>query len=489
ASGSFTLAKFDLTPGTYGAVTPPAGASALQFTLTSGTLFAGIGGSLSGTTATAGTQGLSVALTSLKLAFVTGGYSAVALNNAAVSLVGLSGLTLNVANLDVLFNGAPTASRLDWTAIPELTGYDGLVSTLSFKVAGDVGLSLASDLVVASGSFTLAKFDLTPGTYGAVTLPAGASALQFTLTSGLLFAGIGGSLSGTTATAGTQGLSVTISNLKLAFVTGGYSAVALNNAGVSLVGLSGFTLNVANLDVLFNGAPAASRLDWTAIPELTGYDGLVSTLSFKVAGDVGLSLASDLVVASGSFTLAKFDLTPGTYGAVTLPAGASALQFTLTSGTLFAGIGGSLSGTTATAGTQGLSVTLTSLKLAFVTGGYSAVALNNAAVSLVGISGFTLNVANLDVLFNGAPAASRLDWTAIPELTGYDGLVSTLSFKVAGDVGLSLANDLVVASGSFTLAKFDLTPGIYGAVTLPAGASALEFTLTSGLLFAGVGGS
>ena len=77
------------------------------------------------------------------------------------------------------------------------------------------------------------------------------------------------------------------------------------------------------------------------------------------------------------------------------------------------------------------------LKLAFVTGGYSAVALNNAAVSLVGISGFTLNVANLDVLFNGAPAASRLDWTAIPELAGYDGLVSTLSFKVAGDVGLS----------------------------------------------------
>ena len=85
-----------------------------------------------------------------------------------------------------------------------MTGYDGLVSTLSFKAAGDVGLSLASDLVVASGSFTLAKFDLTPGTYGAVTLPSGASALEFTLTSGLLFAGIGGSLSGTTATAGTQ---------------------------------------------------------------------------------------------------------------------------------------------------------------------------------------------------------------------------------------------------------------------------------------------
>ena len=117
-----------------------------------------------------------------------------------------------------------------------------------------------------------------------------------------------------------------------------------------------------------------------------------------------------------------------------------------------------------------------------MTGGYSAVALNNAAVSLVGISGFTLNVANLDVLFNGAPTASRLDWTAIPELTGYDGLVSTLSFKVAGDVGLSLASDLVVASGSFTLAKFDLTPGMYGAVTLPAGASALEFTLHLGLV-------
>ena len=82
-----------------------------------------------------------------------------------------------------------------------------------------------------------------------MTLPSGASALQFTLTSGILFAGIGGSLSGTTATAGTQGLSVTLSNLKLAFVTGGYSAVALNNAAVSLVGISGFTLNVANLDV------------------------------------------------------------------------------------------------------------------------------------------------------------------------------------------------------------------------------------------------
>ena len=127
-------------------------------------------------------------------------------------MVGISGFTLNVANLDVLFNGAPTASRLDWTAIPELTGYDGLVSTLSFKVAGDVGLSLASDLVVASGSFTLANSISTPGMYGAVTLPAGTSALEFTLTSGLLFAGIGGSLSGTTATAGTQGLSVTLTS-------------------------------------------------------------------------------------------------------------------------------------------------------------------------------------------------------------------------------------------------------------------------------------
>ena len=57
-----------------------------------------------------------------------------------------------MTDLDVLYNSASVGSRLDWSAVPDLTGYGELTGTVAFMVRADDRLDIADGFVVAAGT-------------------------------------------------------------------------------------------------------------------------------------------------------------------------------------------------------------------------------------------------------------------------------------------------------------------------------------------------
>src|SRR5207253_4596132 len=126
----------------------------------------------------------------------------------------------------------------------------------------DVALD-AFGVLVASGKINFQQGDVTDPAVGGT-----AHALVFTVTDGQVFAGVGGSLSGSTVvTDGATGVYGTIGKLTFVSITqGAQSWFAVDAAGLnaSLVGVPGMTLAISDGVLQVNHAGGgASKLDWT----------------------------------------------------------------------------------------------------------------------------------------------------------------------------------------------------------------------------------
>ena len=271
-------------------------------------------------------------------------------------------------------------------------------------------------------------------------------------------------------------------------------------ATAQLTGIDGFSLYASAISVELNQArgiyrPAtanigAAELNWnTAIssgPVVIGSTTIDFTGAFlEVDGTVGLDIGSGLVVATGSFTLTKLDVATGTY------AGDHALKLTVSSLSVFAGVGGSLTGAshdtlTVASNAVGISITGVQLTLGALTHGtttYTGLELSAGAVTLHGLdSAFPLYISNVHVIVNRASTGSPIDWSTVDGL-GFS-LSDTSLLDVRATLGIDIGNGFVVVSGTVHLTTQVVSGGV-----LSGPQTAVKLTVTDGQLWAGVGGS
>src|SRR5207247_1713786 len=197
----------------------------------------------------------------------------------------------------------------------------------------------------ARGAFTLTVSSGVAVSDGVISIPS-ADVLTLTITGGHLFAGIGGSLSGTTVSDGSVGISASGVELTLVSLGAGagstYTGLQLTAATAAISGIPGLTVNVSNAFVKVNkAAPAGPKLNWQAA-SLASYGLDIAALTdVSVGGTVGIDVAG-FVFARGAFTLTVSSGVAVSDGVISIPS-ADVLTLTITGGHLFAGIGGSLS--------------------------------------------------------------------------------------------------------------------------------------------------
>src|SRR5205814_1685292 len=431
----------------------------LDLQLSAVSVFAGVGGSRSLATLTLAPDaiGLSVSGASARIeAFRVGAasYTGLALDVAAASLVGLSGFGFDIKDAFVRFNSASAgASKLDWSTLTA-TGQRlaGVTKTLNVAVGAAIGLTVGPALAV--GTFTLTSSSGLTLDDGAQSLTGDLLDLQLSAVS--VFAGVGGSRSLATLTLAPDaiGLSVSGASARIeAFRVGAasYTGLALDVAAASLVGLSGFGFDIKDAFVRFNSASAgASKLDWSTLTA-TGQRlaGVTKTLNVAVGAAIGLTVGPALAV--GTFTLTSSSGLTLDDGAQSLTGDLLDLQLSAVS--VFAGVGGSRSLATLTLAPDaiGLSLSGASARVeAFRVGAasYTGLALDVAAASLVGLSGFGFDIKDAFVRFNSASAgASKLDWSTLTA-TGQRlaGVTKTLNVAVGAAIGLTVGPALAVGT-------------------------------------------
>ena len=489
AAGGFSFVKQTVSGGTVN------GASALVFTLTDVSVFAGVGGTLDAANVVGqGSIGVFAQHIDATLGLVTVDatrYTGLQLTIGSASLVGIPGVTATVTSGKVNINKASAGANLDWAhAGAGSTALFGIniPGATNVEVAGTLGLNIGPGFVVAAGGFSLAQQTVVGGAVD------GATALVVTLTDVSVFAGVGGTLSATNVvTPGTIGVAVLHVSATLALVhtTAGtdYTGLTLTVGTASLIGIPGVTATITSGKVNINKSSAGPNLDWAhagaGSTALFGINIGAST-DVEVAGTLGLSIGG-FVVAAGGFSLVKQTVTGGT-----TVDGSTALVITLTDVSVFAGVGGTLSATNVlTPGTIGVSVLHVGATLALVhtTGGidYTGLQLTVGSASLNGIPGVTATITSGIVNVNAASSGSNLDWAhAGAGSTALFGISipGTVDVEVAGTLGLSIGG-FVVAAGGFHLTK--QTIAISGSPV--DGASALVVNLTDVSVFAGIGGT
>src|SRR5439155_18642426 len=138
-----------------------------------------------------------------------------------------------------------------------------------------------------------------------IVLPNDAQALVLTITGAHVFIGAGGSLSGTTVTDGTIGLSASVASFTFVSIdpVTTYSALQITGLSGSIVGVPSLQLDVTDVSVAVNKvSPVGQKLDWARL----GMFGLTipNTIDVKVSGSIALD-AFGFVLATGGFSLTK----------------------------------------------------------------------------------------------------------------------------------------------------------------------------------------
>ena len=479
-------------------------ANALKLVVSGASLWIGVGGGLNGahTAVVPGTIGIGASGVALTLAAITDtatstSYTGLILTVGTASLNGVPGVTAYVSNVFVKVNKASgLATPLTWSALT-IDGTGGtsfavdLTGATSLSVGGTLGLDIGG-FVAAAGSFTFENSTVSGGPITSQT------ALKLTVSSASFWAGVGGGLNGahTAVTAGTVGISASGVNLTLAIVKSGttsYTGLELTVAEASLVGIAGVQLYVTSLDVKLNQATAGSALNWSALTIDGGGSfgfSLSGDVALSVGGTLGLEIGGGFVAASGTFELTSQTVT-GTGGAVTLSA-AQAIHLSVTSASLWVGLGGSLGGDhhTVNPGSVGFSISGVNLNLASVktaTNTYTGLELTIGSASLTGIDLAQIDITNAFVRVNKVQTGTtKLDWAAFTggPLFGLN-LGASTDLSVGGTIALRLA-DFVWASASFALTQETLLVTPVGSTT-SVSVTALEIGLANGNLFAGAG--
>src|SRR6185436_13209562 len=190
-------------------------ADVMQVTVSDAHLFAGVGGSLSGATSTAVTDGsvglsasgIAVHLVTAKNTTTLTKYTGLYLTVSSATLTGLDPIEVHLKDAFVKYNKVSVgAAKLDWDATdaPQAFKEYGVLvdATVNVSVGADaIGLNLGGGLVLAGGfSFTTSSaVSVDDGALSPVATFT-ADVMQVTVSDAHLFAGVGGSLSGATST-------------------------------------------------------------------------------------------------------------------------------------------------------------------------------------------------------------------------------------------------------------------------------------------------
>src|SRR5439155_373732 len=498
--GTFTLTTQSAVHVTDGTI-DLAAADVLDLQITGGHLFAGVGGSRTGKTVTAG-SGLDASGVAARIVTVKQGtgasYTALDLLVAAASLTGLgSAFSFDIANAFLRVNSVtPAGTKLDWSNVsPAGLKFAQIDASLNVAVGADIGLTVG-DAIFLGGTFTLTTQSAVHVTDGTIDLAA-ADVLDLQITGGHLFAGVGGSRTGKTVTAGSgldaSGVAARIVTVKQG--TGAsYTALDLLVASASLTGLgSAFSFDIANAFLRVNSVtPAGPKLDWSNVsPAGLKFAQIDASLNVAVGADIGLTVG-DAIFLGGTFTLTTQSAVHVTDGTIDLAA-ADVLDLQITGGHLFAGVGGSRTGKTVTAG-SGLDASGVAARIVTVKQGtgasYTALDLLVAAASLTGLgSAFSFDIANAFLRVNSVtPAGPKLDWSNVsPAGLKFAQIDASLNVAVGADIGLTVG-DAIFLGGTFTLTTQSAVHVTDGTIDLAA-ADVLDLQITGGHLFAGVGGS
>ena len=135
--------------------------------------------------------------------------------------------------------------------------------------------------------------------------------------------------------------------------TASYTGLRLTVAAASLVGIPGVQIYVSNLDVKLNKATVAGPIDWSLLTidggGSFGFD-LSTATDLSVEGTVGLDVGNGFVAAAGTFSFERDVVSGGGLSHAT------ALKLTVSSGSIWVGVGGGLNAThtAVVAGTAGI---------------------------------------------------------------------------------------------------------------------------------------
>ena len=488
--------------------------------LTGVNLFVGVGGKFN--TSTPGefsvditdATGFSAANANLSVAFArvkdaaptdtpqdTRQWTGIAASADGLSVVGLKNITLDVNNLEVMFNrasgaygGAENTGYLDWSALyvdptDRLFGLNGDTAS----VVGDLTINLGGYVMVA-GSFSVEKTILLNSDPEGKDEMVDLDLLRINLTGVDLLVGVGGTFipgeSGppTIDTTEATGFAVSGANVSLAIasVSGAtdkrrWTGIAASADLLSVVGLpSDFTLDVTNLSVLFNQAtgndganPAADPvpINWSALVDAGDpLNALAASTTLAVSGNLTVNLGG-YVLAAGGFDVTKTEEVGVNLGSENgTSVDVDLLRIDLTGVNLFIGAGAvfvpvvDAPATIDTHGATGFLVTDAGLSLAIasVTDAtpedpqtdsrrWIGIAVTANNLNLVGLDDLVLeSVKNVRVLFNQASGASDadtpvdatpIDWDPLIPDTG-DPLTENPLNSLSGDTTLLVAADV-----------------------------------------------
>src|SRR5262249_18326002 len=161
------------------------------------------------------------------------------LHAAALTLQGITALSVFLTNLDVTANMSSFGPKVDWSA-------QGVAVTLpatasDFDVHADFAVDLGLGLVVAAGSVAISRHA------GSGPL-ASTSILELHIPSASFFVGVGGSLNAAHDNiviagdaVGFSAIGVSLDYVTAKTATASYSALHLHAASLTLHGISGFT--------------------------------------------------------------------------------------------------------------------------------------------------------------------------------------------------------------------------------------------------------
>ena len=532
-AGSFGVQTGTVTGSDAPAVGDPitlTDAESLVLTLSGVSIFVGMGGEFDATTgaaqASANGIGLEAGVADLKLVMLTAGttkYTGLAIEDLAASFVGVDGLVVEVADVDLRVNRVsdPAGTRLDWasfTPLGSLPELEGLTRDVELSASGDVTIDVFGFALVA-GSFGVETGTVSgsddPAAGDPVTL-ADAEKLVLTLSGVSVFVGVGGEFDATTgaaqASADGIGLEAGLDDLTLVLLTAGttkYTGLVINDLGGSLEGIDGLVVEVSNVDLLVNkvSTVGGTRLDWASFEATSG-----SLPALELTRDAELSVGGDVTIDLFGFALVagSFGLETGTVSGSDAPAvgdpvtlaDAEKLVLTLSGVSVFVGVGGEFDPTTgaaqASADGIGLEAGLDDLTLVMLTAGttkYTGLVINDLGGSLEGIDGLVVEVSNVDLLVNkvSTVGGTRLDWASFAATSG-----SLPALDLMRDVELSVGGDVTIDVFGFVLAEgtFGLQTGTVTGSDAPAegdpvvltDAESLVLTLEGVSVFVGVGG-
>jgi hypothetical protein len=535
------------------------GTGGLTYTLTSGTLPAGLtlsgAGVVSGTPTTTGSSTFTVTATDATGATATHSYT----------------LTINSAP-------SPTSTSLpSWTIGQPYTqtiSASGGTGTLTFTVTGGTlpaGLTLSTDGVLSGtptatglASFTVTvtdqtgagasqDYDLTinpapvittaslgawtvsrPGYSAALAVSGGTATLTFAVSAGSLPAGMtlssDGQLSGTPTAAGTASFTVTATDAAGAIASQSYTLTVNSDPSFVTTTLPGWTVNRGYSAALsVNGGTAAltfavtsgslpAGLSLSSSGQLSGTPTAIGTASFRVtvtdaAGatasqDYTLTINPTPSIVTGS--LPDWTVNRAYNQTLKTSDGTGTLTFAVSAGSLPAGLtlssDGQLSGTPTTAGTVSFTVSVTDAAGATASYGYTLTINPPPAITTASLPGWTVGRSYGQILAAGGgtgtltfsviggslPAGLTLSSAGL--LSGTPTASGTASFTVtitdAAGATASRAYTLTInpapAITTTSLPDWTVNRGYGQALAAGGGTGALTFSVTGGSLPAGL---